>query len=610
MAFFQLSLPALFLTKIRPIFNLQPSPTTMKLYSILGIFLLASVFSSAQTQSCCSEKIDPVLLKHFQSNTFSDFFIILKEQADLSPSYSFYTKEEKGEYVYQVLSTTAARSQAPVIALLQQKGINFQSYWVVNSIYVKNGDLDLITQLAERSDVRELIENANYRYHPDVKESAAQDKTMAVEWGITKTQADAVWALGFRGQGVVVGGQDTGYEWDHPAIKSQYRGNNNGTIDHNYNWHDAIHSSSSNPCGNDANAPCDDDEHGTHTMGTMLGDDGGSNKIGMAPGAKWIGCRNMNAGLGSLASYIECFQWFIAPTNLSNASPNPAKAPHVINNSWGCDGSEGCNSSNYATMETVVNNVKAAGIVVVVSAGNDGSACSTITTPAAIFASSFTVGSTTSSDGISGFSSRGPVTVYGNSMMGPDVSAPGSGIRSCVPGGAYKSMSGTSMAGPHVVGLVALVISANPALAGNVNMIENIIKNTAVQLTSTQTCGNVSGSAIPNNTFGYGRINALAAVQNALNNAVVGYQALQAGVSTYPNPCNNKLSIELSDWNDMPCTLELYNISGQHILSENWVPLFKSKHELDVSGLPDGVYFYKLSNTKQQAQGRLVKIKS
>ncbi|MGV8039523.1 MAG: S8 family serine peptidase [Thermoanaerobaculaceae bacterium] len=186
-------------------------------------------------------------------------------------------------------------------------------------------------------------------------------------------------------------------------------------------------------------------------MGTMVGDDGGTNQIGMAPQAKWIGCRDMDGGVGTPASYADCFQFFMAPTDLTCQNPDTAKAPHVINNSWGCPPSEGCTDPN--VLKTVVENTRAAGIVVVVSAGNSGSSCSTVSEPAAIYDASLTVGATTSTDSIASYSSRGPVTVDGSNRLKPDVSAPGSNIRSSVPGGGYEGgWSGTSMAGPHVAG--------------------------------------------------------------------------------------------------------------------------------------------------------------
>ena len=245
-------------------------------------------------------------------------------------------------------------------------------------------------------------------------------------------------------------------------------------------------------------------------MGTMVGDDGVGNQIGMAPAARWIGCRNMNEGLGSPASYAECYQWFIAPTDLGDNHPDPTKAPDVINNSWGCTPTEGCTEPEI--LRQVVQNVRAAGILTVHSAGNEGPACSTVREPAGIYEESFSIGATDADDKIAYFSSRGPVTVDGSQRLKPNVTAPGVDIRSSVPGGGYEDgWSGTSMAAPHVAGLVALLLSAQPVLKGQVDTLETLIESTAITLTTAQNCGGVAGHAIPNNTYGWGRVDALAA---------------------------------------------------------------------------------------------------
>jgi subtilisin family serine protease len=219
----------------------------------------------------------------------------------------------------------------------------------------------------------------------------------------------------------------------------------------------------------------------------------------------------MEQGWGSPVTYSECFQWFIAPTDLSGANPDPGKAPHVVNNSWSCPAIEGCTDPNI--MLTVVENVRAAGIVVISSAGNAGSNCSTVNKPAAIYDAAFTVGATNSSDAIANFSSRGPVTVDGSGRLKPDISAPGVSVRSSIRNDSYGFYNGTSQAAPHVAGLTALLISANPTLDGQVDWIEDAIINSALPLTTTQECGGIPGNQIPNNTFGAGRIDALAAYQ-------------------------------------------------------------------------------------------------
>jgi subtilisin family serine protease len=582
-----------------------------KFYTLPIITLTLVSFSAmAQTSSAWKEKVDPVVLKKAEAATTVEYVAVLKQQADVSAADKLETKEQKGQFVYDALKAAALHSQGEALTILSKRAATYQSFFVVNMINITS-DVATLQAIAELPSVEKIIENGKFvvskTFSTPTVNSDKEATPMAGTWGIKKTKADQVWStLNVTGKGAVIAGQDTGYEWEHAAIKSKYRGWNGSSADHNYNWHDAVHATGSS-CGKDSPEPCDDGEHGTHTMGTMVGGSANGTEIGMAPDAKWMGCRNMNAGNGTLTTYVECFEFFLAPTDLTNKNPDTKKAPHVINNSWGCSTSEGCNSSNFATMEQAVTNLRAAGVVVVVSAGNSGSACSTINTPAPIFVGSFTVGSTTSSDGISSFSSRGPVTNYGPSRISPDISAPGSDVYSCVPGGGYSNMNGTSMAGPHVAGLVGLIISANPQLAGKVTTIEEIIQSTAQKLTSTQTCGGVAGSAIPNNTFGHGRIDALAAVTKAIEMVTVAEnEKNKAAVNAFPNPFTNTISFELKNWN-AGTTLEIYSITGAIIQSKNWETA-PAKYQVDLSNQASGVYFYKISNSTQSANGKLFKV--
>jgi uncharacterized repeat protein (TIGR01451 family) len=260
-------------------------------------------------------------------------------------------------------------------------------------------------------------------------------------------------------------------------------------------------------------------------MGTIVGDDGGSNQIGVAPGARWIGCRNMDNGHGTPATYIECFEFFLAPYPVGGdpmADGDPTKAPHVINNSWVCPPDEGC---DWASLQTVVENTRAAGIVVVASAGNQGSGCSTVMYPPAIYDAAFSVGMTDSNDNIDSRSSRGPVTVDGSGRLKPDVSAPGVSVRSSLPGGGYGWKDGTSMAGPHVAGTVALLWSSAPCLIGDVDTTEWIIAHTARPRTTTQGCGGDGPTDVPNNVYGWGIVDALAAVEAAQPGLEIAKQA-------------------------------------------------------------------------------------
>jgi serine protease AprX len=460
-------------------------------------------------------KVDPRVLESAATGE-TEFILFLAEQADLSAAGTLPSKLEKGTYVFEQLTEVAERTQKPVIASLNRSGATYRPYWIANMIWVR-GDLPVVEHLALRSDVVRVYANPRVQLEqPSIV--PIQERLLSadgIEWNVEKVRAPEVWAAGYNGQGAVIAGQDTGYEWDHPAIKNQYRGWDGANVDHNYNWHDAIHESSGSSCGSDSAVPCDDNGHGTHTMGTALGDDGAGNQIGIAPGARWIGCRNMDEGWGTPATYSECYQWFLAPTDLNGQNPDPARAPDVINNSWGCPTIEGCTDPD--VLRGVVEAVRAAGILTVHSAGNDGGSspegCSTVNTPAAIYEASFTVGNTTISDTLASSSSRGPVTVDGSGRLKPDISAPGTGIRSSFTGGKYTSLSGTSMAGPHVAGLVALLISAQPALRGQVDQIEALIERTAVPVNVSGDCGGTNGQTVPNNLYGWGRIDALAALQ-------------------------------------------------------------------------------------------------
>ncbi len=566
------------------------------------------------------QNISPELLAKAERGGEHPFIVLMKRQADLSDLQQVHGKEKKGEMAFERLRLAANEGQAAIRQLLDERRKAYRAFWAVSALALK-GDLQLIEELAARADVAYVFDDPQVVVEEPLIAAGARNPE-DLPWGLTMIGADQVWAMGITGEGVVVGGQDTGVDWEHPAIKSQYRGWNGGAADHNYNWHDAIHEINplhndsipndpgNNPCGLDVPYPCDDHNHGTHTVGTMVGDDGGDNQIGVAPGAKWIACRNMERGYGTPSTYIACFEWFMAPTDVAGENPDPAMAPHVINNSWGCPEMEGCNPSNFALMQTVVDNVKASGIVVVVSAGNSGSSCSSVSSPAAIFPGSFTVGATASNDTIAGFSSRGPVAVDGSFRRKPDISAPGVGVYSCIRNGQYASWSGTSMAGPHVAGVVALMISANPGLAGEVDVIEGIIEQTAVPKTTEQDCGDIAGTEVPNNTYGYGRINALAAVQEAMLYVADGevFGEAKEALRLYPNPFSELVVLRVPPL-AKSARFSLYDLQGREVYELQLMPDPKPrKMQLALSHLPKGIYLYSLQmGTSRLYAGKLIK---
>jgi subtilisin family serine protease len=472
---------------------------------LIALLLLLILTTGSAWAFVASDKIAARIITDTANGGTTEALVVLAEQADLSPAAALPSKLEKGQFVVNTLRAVAARSQAPLRTFLGQRGVRYQSFYIVNMIKV-TGNLALMQELAARSDVSRIDANPQVRTNLPIPSGlGANAAPTGIEWNVTRVRAPNVWALGFRGEGRVVAGADTGVQWDHPSFKARYRGWDGTNVDHDYNWHDAT--SQHSP------TPIDPYGHGTFTLSQMVGDDGQGNQVGVAPGAKWFACRNMDAsGTGSPATYTECFEFLMAPYPVGG-DPNqgdPTLAPDSVNNSWGCPASEGCSAN---TLLAVLDSVRAAGIFPAVAAGNSGSACSTVSDPPAIYNSSVTVGATNSSNQISFFSSRGPVTADGSRRLKPDISAPGENIRGAVPGNGYQSgWSGTSMATPHVAGGVALLWQAKPVLLGDIDGTEKTLTHSAVHVKSTQNCGG-SGQRIPNNIFGWGILNLLRAVQ-------------------------------------------------------------------------------------------------
>jgi subtilisin family serine protease len=430
-------------------------------------------------------------------------FVILADQADVRAADSISERDARVRYVYETLTQHAGTTQADLRATFDRFGIDYRPYYLVNALEVDGGPL-LRVYLELQPEVDRVIDSPRLRplprrVPPGTGSYFAPDEP---QWNITSIGADRVWAdFGVTGQGIVVGGSDTGVQGDHPALRDGYRGNGEGD---DYNWLDPWHGS---------RTPTDYMGHGTHTLGSVVG----RGNIGVAPGAEWIGCVNLARNLGNPPLYLDCLQFMLAPYP-QDGDPfrdgDPARAAHVLNNSWGCPPIEGCDANALVAAAAAL---RAAGIFVVASAGNSGPACSSVNDPIALYDDVFTVGAVDRDGDLAIFSSRGPVAVDGSQRLKPDIAAPGVDVLSAWPGSTYAYAGGTSMAGPHVAGVVALLWSANPDLIGDIDRTEQILRETARPYEGVISAhGACDDLPLPNNGVGYGLLDAYAAVQQAL----------------------------------------------------------------------------------------------
>lgn len=430
-------------------------------------------------------------------------FVILREQADLSSASQIADRDQRLSFVYTTLTQQADRTQANLRATLDRLGVEYRPYYLVNALEVDGGPA-LRAYLAAQPEVDRILDSPRLRPLPsqagtdEETEGGSATPPTEPQWNIRMIGADRVWdELGVTGQGIVVGESDSGVQGDHPALRDSYRGRDG---QNDYNWLDPW---------NGSRAPVDVGGHGTHTTGTIVGAGG----IGVAPGAQWIGCVNLARNLANPPYYLDCLQFMLAPYAQGGDPLKdgvPSRAAHVLNNSWGCPPLEGCDAGS---LEPAVRALRAAGIFVVASAGNDGPRCASVSDPIAIYDAAFSVGAINQAGNIADFSSRGPVTVDGSGRVKPDIVAPGVDVNSSLPGSTYGENSGTSMAGPHVAGVVALIWSAQPKLIGDIDRTEQILIETARPVQNeTEDCGD----GRPNVVSGYGMVDAYAAVRAAL----------------------------------------------------------------------------------------------
>lgn len=431
-------------------------------------------------------------------------FVILKAQADLSEARQIQNIDERRAAAYKELTRFANESQSELRNTFDSLGVEYTPYYLVNAMEVRGGTLTRL-YLLTRPEVDRVIPSPRLRPAQPADALALSNlfsspPPSGVQWNVSMIGADKVWEeFGVRGEGIVIGQSDSGVDVNHPELKDSYRGRTEGD---DYNWFDPW---------NERPSPYDDGGHGTHTLGTILGKNG----IGVAPGATWFACANLSRNLGNPALYLDCMQFMLAPFPLGGdpfADGDPTRAADVLNNSWGCPEIEGCDPQ---ALIAAANHLRDAGIFVAVSTGNDGPNCSTVDAPLSLYDSVFSVGAIDRNGNVTEFSSRGPVIADGSNRMKPDIVAPGRDILSALPGGMYGALEGTSMAGPHVAGAVALLWSADPSLIGDIDRTEQILIETAKPYTGSMSLGCFEGG-VPNAAYGYGIVDVYAAVREVL----------------------------------------------------------------------------------------------
>lgn len=488
---------------------------------------------------------------------------------------------ERGELVVDTLKEDARTSQAAAIDVVKATpGATFESHWITNALIVEGPPalIDRLRALPGVSDVR--LELARPIIAP-VQTEPGPEAVVDVPWGVDKIRAPEAWEDGVLGGGVVVGSLDSGVQYDHPALVGQYRGNiGDGTFDHNYNWFDASRS-----CA-DPRIPCDDFGHGTHTMGTMVGGDGPgpfAPDVGVAPGAEWmtVSCGPFFCTDGQL---MEAGEWLLAPTDLDGLNPDPSKRPDIVNNSWG-------GGPGDPFFLDFVQAWRAAGMVPVFASGNPGPFCGQGGSPGD-YLEAFSVGATGGDDLIAEFSGRGP-SAFGK--VNPDVSAPGVFVLSSTPGNNYEYFDGTSMATPHVVGALALMMSADPSLKGDVDAVTRLLGSTAVDIVD-QSCGG-DDDGDPNNVYGEGRIDAAAAVALVADGGTITGTVTDAGTG---DPIGGaEVSATSADWESRTFT----GADGSYSL---FVPAGTYTIAADAfgyaAGVASGVVVVADSNTTQDLQ--------
>ncbi|RHY98783.1 hypothetical protein DYB35_011095 [Aphanomyces astaci] len=469
-------------------------------YNMVKFAVIAAVGAFA------TAKISPSIHRHLEANHDVDVVVEFRDgnqpalRAANLETATIQTRGARIAHVRSLLESNMETSQRAAVELLSSQPEAFttrvESFYINGNMHVYGANRIVLDELAKLDNVAHIRlpvvvdlpvindEDDNVVGLPVLDLLSNSTSVQAAnEWGVNLISAPTVWAGGNRGEGVVVGILDTGAIHTHDDLKTNWRST--------YGWFDPTDKSPT---------PIDTNGHGTHVAGSSVGQNG----IGVAPGATWIACRGCTTSSCPEAALTACAQFLLCPTDVTGKNPKCELAPDVINNSWG-----GGSGSNW--YQANVDAWRAAGIIPVFANGNAGPNCGTANSPGD-YKNVIGVGAVGVDDKLASFSSRGPTK---DGRVKPDVSAPGNQVRSAWHTGnnAYKTISGTSMASPHVTGAVALYLSANKAATyDDVYKAFTTTVDTKTLTPDNKNCGGVKDATYPNNNYGFGRINIARAV--------------------------------------------------------------------------------------------------